>query len=140
VHAEVTQGLALSPVAVAPRPEARARLLAAITRPPTPGPGFAFVEDPDGVWNEIQPGVFQKVLATSASAAPTAYLIRLKAGAHVATHHHGIVEHCYVVEGDLHIAGRDIEAGDYHVADPGTTHDDAWTRDGCLLLIVESRV
>jgi anti-sigma factor ChrR (cupin superfamily) len=132
--------LALAPTAVPPRPELRQRLLAAIARPPTPGPGFAFVHEPEGAWTEIQTGVFQKVLARRSNTDPTAYFIRMEPGARVATHHHGSVEHCYVVEGDLHIAGRDIQAGDYHLADHGTTHDDAWSREGCLLLIVESRV
>src|SRR5262249_35209814 len=116
------------------------KLLAAIARPPTPGPGFAFVHDPEGVWAEIAPGVFQKVLARDPRGGPTAYFVRMDAGAHVPTHDHGRVQHCDVVQGDLHIPGRDAFVGDYHVADEGTTHEDAWTRDGCVLLIVESRV
>jgi anti-sigma factor ChrR (cupin superfamily) len=136
----VTGNLALAPAAVPPRPEVRQRLLAAITRPPTPGPGFHFAHEPEGVWIEIQPGVFQKVLARDPTAGPTAYLLRLNPGTRAATHQHAIVEHCYVLEGDLHLAGREIRAGDYHLAEHGTTHVDPWTRDGCMLLIVESRV
>lgn len=136
--AAVTDDLAVAAAPVLPRPELRARLLEAATRPPPPGPGFRFVHEPEGVWSEIQPGVFQKVLAKSPTGGPTAYLIRMNPGARAATHVHGIVEHCYVVEGHLHIAGREIRAGDYHLAHHGTTHEEPWTRDGCVLLIVES--
>ena len=136
----VTCDLALAPAVVPPRPELRQKLLASITRPPTPGPGFHFVHEPEGVWSEIQPGVFQKVLARDPTAGPTAYLLRMDPSSRAATHQHCIVEHCYVLEGDLHIAGRDIRAGDYHLADHGTTHDEPWTRGGCVLMIVESRV
>jgi len=35
------------------------------------------------------------------------------------------------------IAGRHIHAGDFHVADPGSTHSVSLSERGCVLLIVE---
>ena len=121
--------LALAAPPVAPSPGTRARLLAQARTP------SHFVLRPEGTWNEIQPGVFRKDLAAGAG---TSYLIRLQAGARVGMHRHAAAEHCYVVEGDLHIAGRHVHAGDFHLAERGTTHEVASSEGGCLLLIVES--
>jgi anti-sigma factor ChrR (cupin superfamily) len=62
----------------------------------------------------------------------------LEAGARVATHRHADDEHCYVISGDLHVAGRRIVTGDYHRADAGSVHQSLYSEGGCLLLIVES--
>jgi len=138
-YGALTSDLALATEAVPPRAGLREKLLAAISRP-TPPPGYAFVHEPEGTWTEIAPGVFRKVLARDPSNTPTAFFVRLAPGGRIPPHSHGRAEHCYVVEGELHIAGRDARVGDYHLADEGTSHDNAWSRDGCLLLIVESRV
>jgi anti-sigma factor ChrR (cupin superfamily) len=125
--------LALAAPAVAPPRTTRARVLTearASTRPPS-----HFVLRREGAWNEIQPGVFRKDLDAAAGAS---YLIRLEPGARVHQHSHAATEHCYVVEGDIRIAGRRIHAGDFHLAEPGSTHDVASSEGGCLLLIVES--
>ena len=47
-------------------------------------------------------------------------------------------EHCYVISGDLYIAGRHIHGGDYHYAPPGSVHDGIRSDGGSLLLIVEA--
>jgi anti-sigma factor ChrR (cupin superfamily) len=93
---------------------------------------FHFRLLPEGAWREIAPGVRRKDLAEDA------YLVRMAAGTRIAEHAHASVEHCYVIEGDLHIGGRHIGAGDYQRAEPGSVHETATTDDGCLILIVES--
>ena len=137
-YGPVTSSLALATEVVPPGAGLREKLLAAISRPP-PDPGYAFVHEPEGTWTEIAPGLSQKVLARDSSDTPTAFFIRLSPGARIPPHGHGRVEHCYVVSGELRIAGRDARVGDYHLADEGTMHRDAWSRDGCVLLIVEAR-
>jgi anti-sigma factor ChrR (cupin superfamily) len=132
--AAVGRDLALAPDPVPPRPEVRARLLgAASAGGPSP---FHFLARDEGEWEEIQPGVHRKDLGGGRGS--TSYLIRMAPGTHVATHRHAAVEHCYVVDGDLRIAGRHIHAGDYHRADRDSTHEAPATDGGCLLLIVES--
>jgi anti-sigma factor ChrR (cupin superfamily) len=53
------------------------------------------------------------------------------------SHRHECFEHCYVIAGDLFIAGRHIRGGDYHCAPRESLHDDIRSAGGCLLLIVE---
>ena len=131
-------GLAATPVA--PRSDLRARLLAraAVESDRASLSGFQFVLDGEGAWVEVQPRVFRKDLARRAGSGPTVYLIRMEPGAHAATHQHPGVEDCYVVSGDLHVAGRHIHAGDHHRASAGTTHEGIRTDGGCLLLIVDA--
>ncbi len=62
-------------------------------------------------------------------------LFQLDAGAEYPDHHHAGVEECYVIAGDLHIAGTVLYAGDYHRAQGDTDHGESFTRGGCLLLI-----
>ena len=134
--------LALVAFATAPRREVRSRVLAAAreAQAASPRSSFRFVMNREGDWIEIQPGVFRKDLAATPGASSTSYLIRLQPGARVSSHTHDALEHCYVLEGDLHIAGRHIHAGDFHVADPGSTHAASLSERGCVLLIVEGRV
>ena len=76
--------------------------------------------------------------ATGSAPASATYLVRMDRGARFGPHHHGAVEHCFVVAGDLHVAGHHLHTGDYHRADQHTTHDETASEGGCLLLIVES--
>jgi len=134
--------LALAAPPTTPRRDVRSRLLAAAreTRAAAPRSPFRFVMNREGDWTEIQPGVFRKDLAATPGASSTSYMIRLQPGARVSSHGHHALEHCYVLDGDLHIAGRHIHAGDFHVADPGSTHAVSMSERGCVLLILEGRV
>jgi anti-sigma factor ChrR (cupin superfamily) len=53
-------------------------------------------------------------------------------------HRHADVEECYVLQGDLRVAGRVLRAGDYQRADRDSVHGVQSTENGCLLLIVSS--
>ena len=139
--AEVSGGLAVAPTPQLPPPSVRARVLAeARGARMTVIPTFAFTLEREGDWTEIEPGVRKKILvAARPGDASSSYLIRLAPGATTASHEHDCFEHCYVIAGDLFIAGRHIHGGDYHYAPRGSVHDDIRTEDGCLLLIVEAR-
>jgi anti-sigma factor ChrR (cupin superfamily) len=144
----VTGNLALAATPVAPRPQVRARALAAARAVdaqvergelrPAEGAGFAFALETGGVWDEVEPLIFRRALAGAPGSGSAAYLIRMAPGATAATHVHAAVEHCYVLEGDLHVAGRCIRTGDYHRAAPGSRHEGLRSDGGCLLLIVEA--
>jgi len=138
--AAVVADVALAAPPVAPKPEVRARLLARATAEAgsSPLPAFHFVLEGEGAWAEVEPRVFRKDLAAFPGAGPTVYLIRMEPGAGAATHRHEGVEDCYVISGDLHVAGRHIHAGDHHRAARGTTHEGIRTHGGCLLLIVDA--
>jgi len=139
----VAADLAFAAPPLAPRPEVRAWLLAAAREEAGPSqgapPAFQFVLAEEGAWAEVEPGVFRKSLGGEPGSVSSAYLIRIEPGAHAATHRHDALEDCYVLRGDLHLAGRHLRAGDYHRAARGTVHDRIRTDGGCLLMIVETR-
>jgi anti-sigma factor ChrR (cupin superfamily) len=87
----------------------------------------------------LAPGVERRSLLATPVAGSDAYLIRMAPGAEFASHLHGSVEHCFVLTGDLHVAGGHITSGDYHLAAPGSQHGVTRSDAGCLLLIVEAR-
>jgi anti-sigma factor ChrR (cupin superfamily) len=140
-HQATAGELALAPAPVSPPAGVRARVLAGAARAGAAaerGAWFRFTLSDEGPWDEIQPGVQRRDLIGALEGASTGYLIRVAAGAHIAAHRHAAVEHCYVVAGDLRVAGRHIHAGDYHRAARGSVHEETRTDGGCLLLIVES--
>jgi anti-sigma factor ChrR (cupin superfamily) len=127
--------LALAAPAVAPGPEVRTRLLARVEPPPA---GFHFALAHEGAWLDVGPGVARKDLGGAQTGGSRSYLVRLEPGALVAVHRHARDEHCYVLAGDLHVAGRRLTQGDYHRADAGSEHADLRSPAGCLLLVIES--
>jgi anti-sigma factor ChrR (cupin superfamily) len=65
-------------------------------------------------------------------------LIRMAPGAIYPPNRHAAIEHCYVLEGDLHFGDLVVHAGDHQCAMGGTTHQTSHTEPGCLLLITAS--
>ena len=128
--AAVTESLLVAPPSIMPRPALRDRVLASIEAERVPT--FHFVLASEGSWDTVVPGVSRKQLA------PQTYLIRVDPGTRVPTHEHGRVEHCFVIAGDLRIAGRHLHGGDYHRAAAGSMHDEPSSDGGCTLLIVEA--
>jgi len=134
--------LALAPSPAAPRPHVRSRVLEearAHGSADRAAAGFHFLRAAQGAWVELAPGVAHKLLAGRPGEPPATYLIRLAPGAVVETHTHSAVEHCYVLSGDLLVAGERLAAGDYHEAPAASVHRSLRTETGCVLLIVESR-
>ena len=134
-YAAVADALALTAPPIAPPPELRDRLLAAVRRPEPPP--LHFVAGDDRAWRQVHPGVARRDL--TADPASPAYLIRLAPGASVPRHGHDRIEHCYVLAGEVGIVGRRLTAGDYHRAAPGTVHEQVDSATGCVLLLIEAR-
>jgi quercetin dioxygenase-like cupin family protein len=99
---------------------------------------FHFALQEDGFWEDLGGGVSRKCLAADESAHTATYLVRMAAGASFASHTHHATEHCYVISGDLYVAGRHLHDGDYHVAAAGSVHDTPRSDAGCLLLVIEA--
>jgi anti-sigma factor ChrR (cupin superfamily) len=139
--AGVASDLALAATPASPAPSVRAHLLqeARAARRGGPTAPFYFMREHDAAWVELAPGIARKVLAGQPGTPPATYLVRLAAGATVDTHAHDGVEHCYVLAGDLLVAGAHLVAGDYHEAAASSVHHDLRSETGCLLLIVEAR-
>jgi anti-sigma factor ChrR (cupin superfamily) len=62
----------------------------------------------------------------------------MKPNTKVSLHRHYGIEECVVIEGDFHVDGKDLSAGDYHCALLGTVHDRPRTTNGAMVLIVSS--
>jgi anti-sigma factor ChrR (cupin superfamily) len=131
--------LALAPAPSRPSPAVRERVLAAAARGKLQTvPSFGFTLDAEGEWAEVGPGVSIKSLAGTPADRTTSYLVQLAAGAVAPRHVHDRDEHCYVVSGDLHVAGRRLRSGDFHFAPRGSLHEGLRSDAGCVLLIVEA--
>ena len=66
-------------------------------------------------------------------------LVRMAPGTSYPCHRHGGAEECYVLQGDLHVAGQVLHSGDHQRADDASEHGVQSTEEGCLLLIVSSQ-
>jgi anti-sigma factor RsiW len=134
--------LALAAAPVAPRPEARARLLARVraeagAAPPSPAlPDLLFALRADESWIQVCPGIERRDLSRATGGA--SYLLRVAAGSTIPDHQHRRVEHSYVLSGSIEVAGTLCHAGDYHRAAAGTQHVAPRSADGCVMLVVEA--
>ena len=126
----VAGDLSLAAGAAAPPAHVRRRVLDEVSR--LAAGGFFFRTRDEGEWHEVSPGVRRRELG------PSSFLIQLAPGHALRRHRHTVIERCYVLEGDLLVNDRRLEAGDYHEAGPGTLHDGLVTSGGCTFLVVES--
>jgi anti-sigma factor ChrR (cupin superfamily) len=91
----------------------------------------------EGEWEETaDPGVFFKLLFADSERKTVTTLVRLEAGARISRHRHNGFEQCLVLEGDVRSGGLSLHAGDFNCAAPGSVHQEIYTEEGALLLIV----
>ena len=119
-------------------PRVRENLLARI-RQPAHTPDLRIVRANEGAWRALVPGVMAKRLYAESADGNAAMLLRMDAGAQFPPHWHADVEHCYVIEGDLHFGDLALGPGDYQCAMASTTHITSHTVTGCMVLIVASQ-
>lgn len=103
------------------------------------GRGLAIVRAGEGEWVDSSPGVRFKQLAVDEERRYVTMLVRMDPGTSYPCHRHGGAEECYVIEGDLSVAGEELGPGDYQLAPAGSDHEVQSTKGGCLLLIVSSQ-
>jgi len=135
------EAASLLPIAcesVAAPPHLREKLLARIQQPEPP-PGIQIVRAGQGDWHTLVPGVTAKRLYAESPAGNVALLVRMEPGAKYPPHSHAGVEHCYVLQGELHFGDLVLYPGDYQCAMASTNHRDSHTVNGCMVLIVASQ-
>lgn len=102
--------------------------------------GLHILRSTDGVWEETDcPGVRFRQLAVDEQRRYVTMLVRMDPGSAYPPHRHAGGEECYVLEGDLHVAGEVLGAGDYQYAAANSDHGVQSTEKGCLLLVVSSQ-
>ena len=90
-----------------------------------------------GEWEATSdPGVFVKLLFVDRQHDTVTTLVRLDPGARISSHRHLGYEQCLVVEGVMRAGDLSLRAGDFNCAAPGTIHEEIYTEEGALLLIV----
>ena len=138
--------LALSVPEAEPPDEIRVRLLARVNELPSSRGSdavsgnapdqFVSIHAADGQWQEPQAGVQLKTLFIDQTTGIATSLVRMTPGTSLPAHQHLGVEQFYVIEGDCNVAGRRLGPGDYHRAAAGSTHDQTYTVDGTLFLLI----
>jgi len=102
-------------------------------------PGLLIVRAHEEEWVDIGVnGIQVKRLFVDETHDNVTMLVKAPAGAAYPRHRHAGPEQCYVLQGDLHMAGTVLHAGDYQYAGPDSIHGLQYTENGCLLLIVSS--
>ena len=129
----LAQGIAPVELSTAERDRMRERILKRAAS--TPPSGMATVRAHEGTWRDLAPGVQIKVLHEDSATNTTSYFVRMEPGARVPVHAHTQEEHCLVLEGEVTIDEHVLRSGDWHVAQPGSTHADFWSKAGCVLFI-----
>lgn len=110
----------------------RARLLAQIA--PPPDGTTTFRKDGDG-WTPTAPNVEMKMLRIDAEAGTSEMLIRLGAGVRIPEHSHRKEEQMIILEGELLLGDHLLQAGDSHVAPPGSWHPAITVARSVLMLL-----
>ncbi len=113
--------------------------------PSTPAPmgltaGLKIIRQNESApWQPLPvPGAFVKLLSIDHARGYAVALGKLEPGAHYPRHKHLASEQVFVLSGDLHIGSERLEAGDFHHADAGSTHDVNYSETGCVVLVVLS--
>ncbi|PJZ55497.1 cupin domain-containing protein [Leptospira barantonii] len=99
---------------------------------------FLFVrKSEESLWKKSAfEGVEYKILNRDSSRNTVTLMIRMEPGAVFPAHPHGSAEDCFLVSGDLMIAGTTMSAGDFHRAEAGSKHKKFTTSLGAEFLIV----
>ena len=89
----------------------------------------------DAGWTECAPFIQMKVLRVDASAGMQTVLLRMQQGGVLPAHRHERDEEFIVLEGECHIGGHRLAAGDVHLAAAGSWHDAVTTQTGVVVLL-----
>ena len=124
--------------AVAPPPRVREELLRRLDDEPAGAPtALHIARASEAVWEALPyPGLHKRLLHLDCASGRYTALVRMAPGASYPAHDHAGVEECLVLEGDLHVGGEVLRAGDYQRALAGSHHVEQTTEGGCLVLLV----
>src|SRR5678815_5255174 len=68
------------------------------------------------------PGTRVKLLSMDRLRNSATLLMKVDPGARYPAHHHSGGEDCYVISGEIIVAGQRLHAGDFHRAEPDSDH------------------
>ncbi len=103
--------------------------------------GLVFVHSTEGMWRASgTEGVAVKPLFSDPARGAMSGLVRMQPGSRLPGQHQMVGEQFYVLEGDIHMVGQVLQAGDYYRGLRGTLPEATYTHDGCLFLVISSRM
>lgn len=97
---------------------------------------FISIRASEGQWQQVQEGVMLKQLYIDHANGIATSLVKMLPGTSLPPHSHAGPEQIYVLEGDCHVRGQRLAAGDYHRAEAGSIHESTYTVNGTMFLIV----
>ena len=89
----------------------------------------------EGEWLALDSCVQIKVLARDTEMRMQTILMRVAPGGRIPAHRHEIEEEFILLEGECYIGAHRLAAGDVHIAEPGSWHDDITTPTGALVMV-----
>lgn len=114
------------------------KILARIDDEGTHLPGTVTKRAESANWFEISPGIKGRVLHIDRAQNQQYLLVRMAPGSSYHPHSPNTDEQALVLEGDLWFGDLKLEAGDFHVATPTSSHPPGRTVNGCLVHVVMS--
>ena len=98
-------------------------------------PGTSTIRAEGAEWIALSPLVKIRRLRVDIEAGNQTVLLRAEPGGFIPRHRHNQDEEFIVLEGECHIGGHHLRAGDAHFAAAGSWHDDITTQTGVLVLV-----
>lgn len=93
----------------------------------------------EGTWTPGPvPGTRVKLLSLDRLRNSATLLMRVDPGARYPAHHHSGGEDCYVISGEIIVAGQRLRAGDFHRAEADSDHGVLASDTGAEVLLVVS--
>ncbi len=94
------------------------------------------VSAPSVAWQTLAPGVSERVLAADRARGLRFSIVRMDAGASVASSGQAGVEELFLLEGDCRCAERELAPGDYYRGGADSIHRITATARGCLMFMI----
>ena len=103
--------------------------------------GLVIVRSAEQGWRRAAAeGVTIRPLFSDPARGTMTALVQMQAGSRFPRHRHVTAEQFYMLEGDGHVAGQALQAGDYYRAAAGTVHEVTYSESGCMFLLISSHV
>lgn len=100
-----------------------------------PPDGTRTLRADEGEWLPLDDKIRIRVLHRDPASNRQTLLMRVAAGGRMPGHRHTQEEEFLVLEGECRIGAHRLGAGDMHVAEAGSWHDDITTESGVLVLV-----
>lgn len=86
-------------------------------------------------WTSLLPGIEFKMLVYDEPAGTKSFLLRAAPGVRMPAHNHRHFEECLVLDGEFQLGDLRLRAGDYHAAQAGASHGEAYTETGTVVYL-----